>query len=75
MDLFIKEVAKICDEIKEKKGSNKTINLSFDEWNVWYRTGVPENSNWEIAPPLLEEKYNFEDALLVGLMLITKNRI
>ena len=26
---------------------------------------------WHIAPPLLEDQYNFEDALLVGLMLIT----
>ncbi len=26
---------------------------------------------WQIAPPLLEDVYTFEDALLVGLMLIT----
>ena len=73
MDRFIKTTAKICDEIKEKKNSNKTINLSFDEWNVWYRTKDEEKTieKWQIAPALLEEKYNFEDALLVGCMLIT----
>ena len=26
---------------------------------------------WQIAPPLLEDIYNFEDALLVGCLLIT----
>ncbi len=73
MDKFIKTTANICDEIKAKKNSQKTINLSFDEWNVWYRTKDEEKSaeRWQIAPHLLEEKYNFEDALLVGCMLMT----
>jgi len=30
-----------------------------------------QNEPWSIAPPLLEDIYTFEDALLVGLMLIT----
>ena len=73
MDKFIKNTAKICDEIKAKKNSNKTVNLSFDEWNVWYRTKDEEKTmeRWQVAPHLLEEKYNFEDALLVGCMLMT----
>ena len=73
MDNFIKKTAKICDEIKAKKNSDKTINLSFDEWNVWYRTKDEEKTaeRWQIAPHLLEEKYSFEDALLVGCMLMT----
>ena len=73
MDQFIKNTAAICDEIKAKKNSNKTVNLSFDEWNVWYRTKDEEKQmeRWQTAPHLLEEKYNFEDALLVGCMLMT----
>ena len=73
MDRFIKTTADICDEMKEKKNSDKTINLSFDEWNVWYRTKDEEKSRerWEEAPHLLEEHYNFEDALLVGCMLMS----
>ena len=73
MDRFIKKTAAICDEIKLKKNSQKTINLSFDEWNVWYRTRDEEKKieKWQIAPHLLEEKYNFEDALLVGCLLST----
>ena len=73
MDRFIKETAAICDEIKAKKNSDKTVNLSFDEWNVWYRTRDEEKriEKWQYAPRLLEEHYNFEDALLVGCMLNT----
>ena len=73
MDRFIKTTAGICDEIKAKRNSNKTVNLSFDEWNVWYRTKDEEKTapRWKVAPHLLEEIYNFEDALLVGGMLMT----
>ena len=73
MDKFIKQTAAICDEIKAKKNSDKQINLSFDEWNVWYRTKDEEKTieRWQYAPRLLEEKYNFEDALLVGGMLMS----
>lgn len=73
MDRFIKDVAAICDSVKAKKGSDKQINLSFDEWNVWYHSkdADAKREPWDIAPPLLEDIYNFEDALLVGCGLIT----
>ncbi len=73
MDKFIKATKDICDEIKAKRNSKKEIYLSFDEYNVWYRTKDEEKNmeRWQIAPHLLEERYNFEDALLVGCMLIT----
>ncbi|WP_203247645.1 arabinosylfuranosidase ArfA [Sporosarcina beigongshangi] len=73
MDDFIKSVISIADYIKSKKRSKKTINLAFDEWNVWYHT-LDTDKNiepWGIAPQQLEDIYNFEDALLVGSMLIT----
>lgn len=73
MDGFIKSVAAICDYVKAKKRSRKTIMLSFDEWNVWYHTKEKDKKNerWQTAPHLLEDVYNFEDALLVGGLLIT----
>ena len=73
MDDFIKSVISIADYIKAKKRSKKTINLSFDEWNVWYHSNDADRKidPWSIAPPQLEDIYNFEDALLVGSMLIT----
>ncbi|MDC3416875.1 alpha-N-arabinofuranosidase [Aquibacillus salsiterrae] len=73
MDHFIKTVRATCDYIKAKHRSKKTINLSFDEWNVWYHSNDADKKiePWTIAPPQLEDHYNFEDALLVGSMLIT----
>ncbi|HHV97222.1 MAG TPA: alpha-N-arabinofuranosidase [Clostridiaceae bacterium] len=73
MDEFIKSVISICDYVKAKKRSKKVVNLSFDEWNVWYHSREADKQipRWSIAPPLLEDIYNFEDALLVGCMLIT----
>lgn len=73
MDDFISSVVSICDFIKVKKRSKKTINLSFDEWNVWYHSMEQDKKleHWVQAPHQLEDVYNFEDALLVGSMLIT----
>ncbi len=73
MDRFIKSVAAICDTVKAKKRSDKTLMLSFDEWNVWYHSNeeTAAQKPWTVAPHILEDIYNFEDALLVGSMLIT----
>ena len=73
MDRFITDVANICDYVKAKKHSNKTIHLSFDEWNVWYHSNEQDQKlqRWTRAPHQLEDVYDFQDALLVGSMLIT----
>lgn len=73
MDRFITDVANICDFVKAKKHSDKTINLSFDEWNVWYHSNEQDSKlqRWTRAPHQLEDVYDFQDALLVGSMLIT----
>jgi len=76
MDNFIKSVAAICDYVKAKKRSKKTMYLSFDEWNVWYHSNehdakLREEDPWKQAPPILQDVYNFEDSLLVGCLLIT----
>ena len=76
MEHFIKTVTAACDYVKAKQRSKKTMYLSFDEWNVWYHSNQADddtmkNRPWQIAPALLEDHYTFEDALLVGLMLIT----
>lgn len=76
MEDFIKTVIATCDYVKAKKRRKKNINLSFDEWNVWFHSkaeemDITQNKPWQVAPSLLEDIYTFEDALLVGLMLIT----
>lgn len=73
MDTFIRSVISTCDFVKAKKRSKKTINLSFDEWNVWYHSHATDKKiqPWSIAPPQIEDIYTLEDALVVGCMLIT----
>ena len=71
LEEFIYSVICVCDYIKAKRRSKKTINLSFDEWNVWYHSDNAPYERWSLAPARLEDIYYFEDALLVGSMLIT----
>ena len=73
MDRFIGSVVAICDYIKAKKRTDKVMYLSFDEWNVWYHSNEQDSKNepWQVAPPILQDVYNFEDALLLGSLLIT----
>jgi alpha-N-arabinofuranosidase len=77
MDQFIESVIATADHVKAVRGSDKIINLSFDEWNVWYQsrfenvdkiTGI---DNWPIAPRLLEDSYSVADAVVVGNLLIS----
>lgn len=76
LERFLHSVTATCDFVKAKKRSNKTIHLSFDEWNVWYHSTDSDHEEmerrpWQTAPHLLEDIYNFEDAILNGLILIT----
>ena len=76
LEQFIHTVISTCDYIQAVKRSRKKLYLSFDEWNVWYHTRKSDDEKmasapWEEHPHLLEDHYFFEDALLVGLMLIT----
>ena len=73
MDQFIRNVTAICDYVQGKKHGKKKINISFDEWNVWYHSHEADSKleKWVEKPHQLEDVYNMEDALLVGSMLIT----
>ena len=70
MDSFIDEVVAIADAVAAHRRSNKRLMLSFDEWNVWYRTRRNRETrvlpNWPVAPHILEEVYTMEDALAFG---------
>ena len=76
LERFIHTIECTIDYVKAAKRSKKQVNLSFDEWNVWYHSNAGDDKKmaeepWGLAPHLLEDHYNFEDALLVGLILIT----
>ena len=76
LDQFIRVVGGICDSVKAKKRGKKDIRISFDEWNVWFHTRRSDQAkmdaaSWPEAPPLLEDVYTMEDALVAGCILIT----
>lgn len=73
MNRFIGGVIAAADEIAAEKNSDKVINLSFDEWNVWYQekfSGV-HSLEWEQARRLIEDEFTTEDAVVVGSLLMT----
>jgi alpha-L-arabinofuranosidase len=74
MELFIRDVVATADHVGAKLASPKKINISFDEWNVWYLkefqlSGMPDD--WTVAPRLSEDAYTALDAVVVGSLLIT----
>ena len=76
LDAFIQTVISICDAVGGTRHSSKKLNLSFDEWNIWYHSleqdeQIKKQNRWGQSLPLLEDIYNFEDALLAGSILIT----
>nr|WP_211659104.1 alpha-N-arabinofuranosidase [Phytoactinopolyspora halophila] len=73
MEDFIESVVATADHVRARTGNTKRINLSFDEWNVWYQTAWHEQGppdGWPIAPRLIEDTYNVADAVVVGSLLI-----
>ena len=77
MDEFIASVIATVDHVKATKRSDHVVNLSFDEWNVWYNTRfetvdkITGPQNWPTAPRLLEDAYSVADAVVVGSLLIS----
>jgi alpha-N-arabinofuranosidase len=65
-----RRIAIVQGQIKaaqEFQTTPRPIYIAFDEWNVWYRTFAP--TEFEIGRKGLEEHYNFEDALAMGMFL------
>jgi alpha-L-arabinofuranosidase len=77
MDNFIESVVATADHVKAVRRSDKKINISFDEWNVWYQSRyrdvdqIEGIENWPEAPRLLEDAYSVADAVVVGNLLIS----
>ena len=68
IDQQIEATDSVCKAVQQTKKTKKRIALSFDEWNIWYRARTAEHLDGraKIAPPLLEEVYNLEDALVAA---------
>ena len=75
MESFIESVVATCDHVGARLKSTKKINLSFDEWNVWYMSRYQKDAeenplDWPEAPRLLEDNYSVTDAVVFGSLLI-----
>lgn len=68
VDRQIEAIDRLCREVADRSGDSRRTFLCFDEWNVWYRTASKKYSDGRgaFAPPLLEELYSLEDALVVA---------
>lgn len=75
MESFIDGVVATCDHVRAKRRDHRRVNISFDEWNVWYmnrpRPGEHDVPDWSVAPRKLEDIYTVTDAVVVGSLLIT----
>ncbi|MGY1593193.1 alpha-N-arabinofuranosidase [Geodermatophilus sp. SYSU D00708] len=76
MDRFIETVVATADHVKAVRRSPKTINVSFDEWNVWYLSRVSADlakdiGDWPLAPAISEDPYTVADGVVVGSLLMS----
>jgi alpha-N-arabinofuranosidase len=73
MDSFIEDVTATIDAVAARRRSKKArrVNISFDEWNVWYQSRYPgsEAMDIDIAGPRIEDQYSTLDAVVVGDLL------
>ena len=58
IDNYIEVTAALIKQAQSGQPNPRPVYVAYDEWNVWYRTGNREK---------LEEIYNFEDALAMGM--------
>jgi alpha-N-arabinofuranosidase len=74
MDRFIDSVVATCDYARAVGRHTKPMMLAFDEWNVWYQSRFPGETNLPVdgpGPRLLEDRYSVVDAVVVGNLLIS----
>jgi alpha-N-arabinofuranosidase len=73
---YLEAVIEIADAVAADRSSDKRIDISLDEWNVWFMTHhnevekLTDIDDWPIAPRLLENSYSVTDATVVGSLLI-----
>lgn len=65
IDSQIEAVDALCRYVHAKHQHKRRVYLCFDEWNVWYKNMEMDGAG-KVAPRLIEERYNLEDALVVA---------
>lgn len=68
---YIDDIAATCDYVRAVKQSDKTLKLSFDEWNVLTQgeKGANDDTLWQVRAARAENRYSVCDALVVGQLL------
>lgn len=71
----IRTIIAACDCIKTKVRSDRTVNLSFDEWGIWNREETANRQKWKFdwsdKNAVSEGSYSFADALLTGELMMS----
>ena len=75
LDEFIDGIVSTIDHVKATLRKSKQINISFDEWNVWYEQSEPTRAvaqGWPVGPPvraaLQRRRRRCRRRLLIALM-------
>jgi alpha-N-arabinofuranosidase len=77
LNRYIGSVVSTADAVAARRHSDKRIQVSLDEWNVWFMSHhnevekITDIDTWPVAPRLLEDSYSVTDAIVVGSLLIT----
>lgn len=76
MDAFIEGVVATIDAVKAAGKHTSQVDISFDEWNVWYQRGLDTEDqphqvarDWKTHPRLIEDTYSVTDAVVVGTLM------
>lgn len=68
LDRILEDYRSFVGAVRGARKSDRRIHLAFDEWNVWYKA-THTDGGWTVGPPLIEEVYNLEDALVCAQYL------
>ena len=76
LDDHLRTTGEIIDEVLAKRGLDKKIGISVDEWNVWDQRHWNEveqplliAGGWQEQPRIIEDTYTVTDAVVVGSLL------
>lgn len=62
-----------CDAVAASLRQRRKVNISLDEWNIWYR-GDPNahpETKWLVARPINEETYDMADVVVTAGLLMS----
>jgi alpha-N-arabinofuranosidase len=75
LDRAIDAVVATADHVGARVKSRRRLQVSVDEWNVWYQNSWDEvahsRTDWVDTRRLIEDTYDVVDAAVVGSLLIT----